>query len=151
MVYSLKVLQEVSRDSAQACCLGSCGSLDAHAVSKARTCTVMRTSALVDLRRSYVPPKGVHTCVAAAVSHAAAISTTIHEPGSTVVHVYSYAGFVCYYCCCCCCCRTMEIVQEGESNSVACRYNYSWYSTEKMPCVCFVFVFVFVRIPTGDF
>ena len=27
MVYSLKVLQEVSRDSAQACCLGSCGSL----------------------------------------------------------------------------------------------------------------------------
>ena len=98
MVYSLKVLQEVSRDSAQACCLGSCGSLDAHAVSKARTCTVMRTSALVDLRRSYVPPKGVHTCVAAAVSHAAAISTTIHEPGSTVVHVY--AGFVYYYDCC---------------------------------------------------
>ena len=47
MVYSLKVLQEVSRDSAQACCLGSCGSLDAHAVGAARTCTMMRTYALL--------------------------------------------------------------------------------------------------------
>ena len=68
-VYSLKVLQEVSRDSAQACCLGSCGSLDAHAVSKARTCTVMRTSALVDLRRSYVPTQGgSHLCCSSCIS-----------------------------------------------------------------------------------
>ena len=32
-VYSLKVLQEVSRDPAQAWCLGSCDSLDAHICS----------------------------------------------------------------------------------------------------------------------
>ena len=36
------MLQEVSRDPAQAWCLGSCGSLDAHAVSAARTCIVYR-------------------------------------------------------------------------------------------------------------
>ena len=64
-VYSLKVLQEVSRDSAQAWCLGSCGSLDAHAVGEAPTCTVMRASALTNIRRRYIPSNGVHTCVAA--------------------------------------------------------------------------------------
>ena len=61
-VYFLKVLQEVGRDPAQAWCLGSCGSLDAHAVGAARTCTMMRTCALLNIR-SYIPPKGVHTCV----------------------------------------------------------------------------------------
>ena len=64
-VYSLKVLQEVSRDPAQAWCLGSCGSLDAHTVGAARACTMIRTFALLNIRRSYVPPKGVHTCGAA--------------------------------------------------------------------------------------
>ena len=62
-VYALKVLQEVSRGPAQAWCLGSCGSLDAHAVGAARAYTMMRTSALLNIRRSYVPPKGrSHLC-----------------------------------------------------------------------------------------
>ena len=51
--------QEVSRDPAQAWCLGSCGSLDAHAVGAARTGTMMRTSsALLNTRRRYISPKG---------------------------------------------------------------------------------------------
>ena len=58
-VYSLEVLQEVARDPDQAWCLGSCGSLDAHAVGAARTGTMMRTSsALLNTRRRYISPKG---------------------------------------------------------------------------------------------
>ena len=74
-MYSLKVLQ-VSRDSAQAWCLGSCGSLDAHAVDAARTFTMMKTFAL---RRSYIPPKGVHTCVAAERCPGLSDSVLLHQ------------------------------------------------------------------------
>ena len=88
-VYSLKVLQEVSRDPAQAWCLGSCGLLDAHAVDAARTCTMMGTSALLNIRRSYIPPKGVHTCVAAERWPGLSDSVLLHQGDERCTWCYS--------------------------------------------------------------